>query len=138
VSIAPSPFPFGKENLMQDSDQWVKDNLVDFLHPQLYRESFNSSDSKLSKYKPEIVRLRSKFSSSELKKLAPGIAFRANDTELSSSDIVEMVKLNRSSGLSGQSFFFFEGLTKNSNEIADALQDKGDYDKVASLPSPFA
>lgn len=131
ISMSPSPYFFGKENLMQDSDKWVKDNLVDFIHPQFYRTNF-------TRYKKEVERLKSVFTASQRQKFAPGIAFRANNINLSASDIVQMVQLNRSSGLSGQSFFFFEGLTKNSNEIADILQNKGNYDKIASLPSPFA
>lgn len=143
VSMSPAPFPFGRDNLMQDSDTWVKQNLVDFLHPQLYRQSFNSPKPDLSKYKPEIEGsrtikgIKSRFIASELKKIAPGIAFTANGVNLTSSDIVEIVKLNRNNGLGGQVFFFYEGLTKNSNQIAIALQSQANYNQVASLPSPI-
>jgi uncharacterized lipoprotein YddW (UPF0748 family) len=37
VSMAPSPSPAGRRELMQDSDRWMRKGLVDFLHPQLYR-----------------------------------------------------------------------------------------------------
>jgi uncharacterized lipoprotein YddW (UPF0748 family) len=37
VSMAPTPFPTGRRELMQDSDRWMRKGLVDFLHPQLYR-----------------------------------------------------------------------------------------------------
>ncbi|MGK7932725.1 MAG: glycoside hydrolase family 10 protein [Microcystaceae cyanobacterium] len=130
VSMSPSPYFFGKENLMQDSDRWVTEDLVDFIHPQFYRTSFKA-------YKNEVNRLKREFTTSQRKKFAPGIALRANNVNLSASEIVQMVQYNRSSGLSGQSFFYFEGLTKNSNEIAEALRDKGAYDKIAALPSPF-
>lgn len=135
VSVSPSPSPFGLENLMQDSDTWVKQNLVDFLHPQLYRDSF-------AKYQNEVNRLKSTFTASQRKKFAPGIAFTVNlssptPTNLSSNEIVKMVQLNRSSGLSGEVFFFFEGLTKNSNEMAIALRNNASYSQVASLPPPI-
>ncbi len=130
VSISPSPFPFGRDNLMQDSDTWIKQNIVDFLHPQLYRTSFDT-------YQPEVNKLKARFTASQLKKIAPGIAFNASKTNLTTDDIVKAVQLNRSSGLGGQVFFFYEGLTKNSNEMAIALKTEGDYSKIASLPPSF-
>lgn len=142
VSVSPAAFPFCLNNLMQDSDNWVEKDIVDFLHPQLYRESF---DTRKSKYKTEVERIISRFPSAEKRaKFAPGIAFTVTDTtnntnkiNLTTSDIVQSVQFNRQSGLSGESFFFFEGLTKNSNQMAIALQKEANYDQIASLPPPF-
>lgn len=115
-SIAPSPFPFGRDNLMQDSDTWVKKNIVDFLHPQFYRTSFSA-------YKTEVDNLKARgFSSSHIKKIAPAIAFKANDINLTTSDIMQCVKYNKSQLLGGQIFFFHEGLVNNSNAMALALK----------------
>lgn len=131
VFMAPAAFPFCLNNLMQDSDTWVKKNIVDFLNPQLYRTSF-------AEYKPEVERIKNALPSSfQQAKFAPGIAFTANKVDLSTSDIIQSVQLNRSSGLGGQVFFFFEGLTKNSNQMAIALSTQGDYNQIASLPSSF-
>jgi uncharacterized lipoprotein YddW (UPF0748 family) len=130
VSISPSPFPFGRDNVMQDSDAWVKTNIVDFLHPQFYRDSFN-------KYKTEVDRIKANFTTTQRAKYAPGIAFTANGVNLSSRDIVQSVQYNRQNGLGGQVFFFYEGLTKNSNEMAIALSTQGGYNQIASLPSSF-
>lgn len=144
VFMAPTAFPFGLNNLMQDSDTWVKKNIVDFLNLQLYRESFDGGmitiggiTRQKSKYKPEIQRIKANFNASQQSKFAPGIAFTANTVDLSTSDIVQSVQLNRSSGLGGQVFFSFEGLTKNSNQMAIALSTKGGYNQIASLPSSF-
>jgi uncharacterized lipoprotein YddW (UPF0748 family) len=144
VFMAPTAFPFGLNNLMQDSDTWVKKNIVDFLNPQLYRESFDGGmitiggiTRQKSKYKPEIQRIKVNFNASQQSKFAPGIAFTANTIDLSTSDIVQSVQLNRSSGLGGQVFFSFEGLTKNSNQMAITLSTKGGYNQIASLPSSF-
>ena len=118
VSMAPAPFPFGRDNLMQDSNSWVTKGIVDLIHPQLYRTNF-------ANYKPEIDKIKSSFpKSSQRKKFAPGIAFRANNVNLKTSDIVKSVQLNRSSGLGGQVFFFYEGITQNSNQIAIALRQE--------------
>ncbi len=131
VSIAPAPFPFGRDNLMQDSNTWVTKGIVDLLHPQLYRTSFTH-------YKPEIDKIKSSFpNSAQRNKFSPGIAFRANNVNLTTSDIVKSVQLNRRSGLGGQVFFFYEGIAKNDNQMAIALRTQGGYNQIASLPPPF-
>lgn len=124
VSISPAPFPFGLENLMQDSDTWVRENLVDFLHPQFYRSSFAS-------YQAEVDKLPQRFTDEQRKKIAPGIAFRANNVDLTSSDIVRSVQLNRKRGLAGEVFFFLEGLIKNNNQIAIALSSETNYKQLS-------
>jgi uncharacterized lipoprotein YddW (UPF0748 family) len=130
VSMAPAPFPFCLNNLMQDSDTWVRKNIVDFLHPQLYRTSFAG-------YKAEIDRIVKNFTILQQTKFAPGIALKANSINLKSSEIVDFVKLDRSNGLGGQIFFFFEGLMKNNDEIATALRIESGYDQIATLPPPL-
>ncbi len=132
VSISSASFPFCLSNLMQDSNTWIEKNLVDFLHPQLYRESFNTFNR--SKYKPEVERIKATFSPSQRTKFAPGIALTANGIRLSSNDIIKCVQFNRENGLSGQVFFFYEGLRKNNDEIAIALHTQGNYHQIASLP----
>jgi uncharacterized lipoprotein YddW (UPF0748 family) len=120
VSISPSPFPFGLNNLMQDSEVWVKQGIVDFLHPQLYKTSF-------ADYEKEVDSLKTRLTASQLKKIVPGIAFTANRVNLTTSDITQSVKHNRSQGLGGQVFFFYEGLTNPSDRMAIALQAPGIY-----------
>ena len=128
-SISPSPFKFGLDNVLQDSEKCLEQGLVDFLCPQWYRENFSA-------YRVEVDKVSSKFSSSVRKKFVPGIAFTANRQNLRASDIVNCVKHNRKKGLGGQVFFFYEGLTKNSNQIASALKFSADYSNVATLPTP--
>ena len=128
-SISPSPFKFGLDNVLQDSENWLQQGLVDFLCPQWYRENF-------ARYRTEVDKVSNKFSGSVRKKFVPGIAFTANQKNLTAKDIVNCVNHNRTKGLGGQVFFFYEGLTKNSNEIASALKLKADYSQVATLPTP--
>ncbi len=129
ISIAPCPFQFGLDNLLQDSETWLQQGIVDFLCPQWYRENF-------PKYRIEVDKVSKKFSSSMIKKLVPGIAFTANRTNLKASDIIKCVNYNRAKGLGGQVFFFYEGLTKNNNEIASTLKFSADYSNLAPLPTP--
>jgi uncharacterized lipoprotein YddW (UPF0748 family) len=128
VSISPSPFPFGRDNVMQDSDTWLRNDIVDFLHPQFYRDSF-------TQYKTEVDRIKANFTTTQRAKYAPGIAFTANGVNLTPTDIIQSVQYNRQNELGGQVFFFYEGLTKNSDEMAIALSTQCDYNQIASLPS---
>ncbi|MGK7956492.1 MAG: glycoside hydrolase family 10 protein [Crocosphaera sp.] len=119
-SISPSPFKFGLDNVLQDSENWLKQGLVDILCPQWYRENFY-------KYRVEVDKVVRKFSSNTRKKIVPGIAFTANKTHLKVSDIIKCVNYNREKGLGGQVFFFYEGLTQNNQEMASALKSGADY-----------
>lgn len=129
VSMAPAPFPFSRDHLLQDSPAWIRKGIVDSLHPQLYRDTF-------SKYKFEVDRIAdsSGFTQQQKAKFSPGIAFRANGVDLTDDDIVKSVNLNRQKGLQGQIFFHYEGLLARNRAIATALKTKAGYDRIASLP----
>jgi uncharacterized lipoprotein YddW (UPF0748 family) len=133
VSMAPAVYPFCLKNLLQDSQAWVERGICDFIHPQIYRQRLNG----IGMYKEQVKFIARSFDAAKRAKFAPGIAFRANGTNVSLDDVIEYVNLNRSSGFRGQVFFFYEGLRSNGDEIAIALQTKGGYNIAASLPSPF-
>jgi len=131
VSMAPSVYPFSKEHYLQDTEAWIKQDLVDFLHPQIYRNTFSS-------YKGEVEKIVNSFTPTQRLKFAPGIALRANKIFLSVEDILQCVQLNRSSGFQGEIFFYLESLQSNNNLITKALKTSGGYSIAASLPWPFA
>jgi uncharacterized lipoprotein YddW (UPF0748 family) len=133
VSMAPGVYPFCLNNLMQDSLTWVQEGLCDFLHPQIYRQTFEG----LGMYAAQVKFINETFTAAQRVKFAPGIAFKANGQNVSVEDILKIVNLNRRSGFSGEVFFFYEGLRKNVDEIAIALQDKGGYAQAATLPPPL-
>ena len=129
--MAPAVYPFCLENLLQDSRAWVKKGILDFIHPQIYREDF-------SKYENEVRKIKNDFApTAQLAKFAPGIAFKANQIDLSEADILKCVDLNRNSGFQGQMFFLYEGLRKNNDAMANALKNHGGYAQIAELPPPF-
>jgi uncharacterized lipoprotein YddW (UPF0748 family) len=115
VSMAPSPYPFGRDKLMQDSDAWVK--IVDLFHPQFYKSNVHD-------YKDEVDKMMKRIETKDHpKKYVPGIAFRANSKNLTPEDIVECVRHNRIKGLGGQVFFDYEGLREDNDAMAKALLD---------------
>jgi uncharacterized lipoprotein YddW (UPF0748 family) len=121
VSMAPSLYPYGLNTLMQDSDVWVKNKSVDFLHPQIYRYS-------VDKYKAEVDKIIEKVKKEDHGKYAPGIAFRVRNEHgiyinLTPKEIVECVRYNGQKGLGGQVFFYYDDLRKNDGAMAKALSD---------------
>ncbi|MGK7954788.1 MAG: hypothetical protein AB4063_05940, partial [Crocosphaera sp.] len=114
--------------VLQDSENWLKQGLVDFLCPQWYRENF-------SKYRVEVDKVVKKFSTDIRKKIVPGIAFTANQTNLKANDIIKCVNYNREKGLGGQVFFFYEGLTTNDQQMASALKSGADYSNLGTRPN---
>lgn len=127
ISLSPAVYPFCLNNLLQDTKSWVSKGLVDLIHPQIYRSSFGS-------YRQEVKQIKQNFPSTSRSKFIPGIAFTANNQDLSSKDLLQCLRLNRASGFSGEVFFHYEGLRKNNDAIATALYQSGGYDRVASLP----
>ncbi len=103
MSIAPSVQPYGLDTFLQDSDNWVKEGLVDIVHPQIYRPE-------LEEYKYEVKKIKAQFKADQLKKFAPGIALTGSSQNLTISDIIMRIKCNRESGLNGQVFFGYERL----------------------------
>jgi uncharacterized lipoprotein YddW (UPF0748 family) len=131
VTMAPAPYPFGLRELMQDSDRWMRDGLVDLLLPQLYRSDFNS-------YRRDLDTIVTGWSTSLRSRLAPGIALRANQIDLSESAVLAMVNRNRELGLAGQAFFQYGGLRAANSAVAEALNQNTVYGEAAELPTPFA
>ena len=111
---------------MQDTKAWLDRDLVDTIHPQIYRSSFSSYSQEVKQIVKSDRHLLSKF--------APGIAFTANGKDLTSKDIAKCIKMNRRHNLSGQVFFHYEGLRKNNDAMAIAIAKKS-YQQVARLPN---
>jgi uncharacterized lipoprotein YddW (UPF0748 family) len=129
LSMSPAVYPFCLQNLLQDSQTWLDRNLVDFLHPQIYR-------SNCVAYHQEVKNIQRSCQRDLLSKFVPGIAFTANGKDLSSKDILECLKINRQVGFSGQVFFHYEGLRKNNDAMANALYRHGKFDRIAIVPNP--
>lgn len=128
VSMAPAVYPFCYHYLLQDSKAWIEQDIVDFLHPQFYRENFR-------KYEIEVNKINLSFNANQKAKVSPGIAFRAHGIDLTPNDLLKCVAINRQKGLKGQVFFHYEGLLANNQANAIALKTQGGYDQIASLPS---
>lgn len=128
VSIAPNIHDWAFKEYLQDSPKWLQQGIVDTIHPQIYRRDFPS-------YKSIIDRLlNEQFTSSTKAKMTPGILIKLGNYLISPEYLVKAIEYNRSCGIAGEVFFFYEGLRENNNALAKVLQN-GVYAQNASFPS---
>lgn len=127
VSMAPNIHDWALKEYLQDSPKWLEEKIVDTIHPQVYRRDFAS-------YKSIIDQLVKKQFKSTLPKLAPGILIKLGNYSISPEYLIQAIEYNRDRGISGEVFFFYEGLRDNNNALAKVLQNNA-YAQNASFPS---
>ncbi|MEM7379914.1 MAG: family 10 glycosylhydrolase [Bacteroidota bacterium] len=103
VSMAPSIFPWSKQEYLQDWPTWLENGWVDYVIPQVYRYNLkayrNTLDANLE------------FVSEEKRHLfVPGILLKVDQYSPSKKFLKKMVRTNRKRGLRDEVFFFYEGL----------------------------
>ncbi|NWF57850.1 MAG: family 10 glycosylhydrolase [Fischerella sp.] len=128
VSMAPNLPDWGYQEYLQDSRNWLKRGLVDMFHPQIYRRNFLNYKSELNKI------LNEQLFRGIVPKLAPGILMKIGSYRIAPEDLLQAIEYNRACGISGEVFFFYEGLREDNNLLARVLQT-GLYAQVATFPS---
>ena len=128
VSMAPNIPNWGLQEYLQDSDTWLQKELVDIIHPQIYRRNFPSYKSVIDKL------LAQQFKHKNRLQLAPGILMKVGSYLITSKHLIETIEYNRACGISGEVFFFYEGLRKNNNALAKVLRSQV-YAQTAIFPT---
>ena len=126
ISSAPSPYAWGYQEYLQDAQAWIDLGLVDLLHPQLYRRDFGSYKQLVDKLVIEQLQAE------QLPQLVPGILLKSGGYRISPEHLLQAIAYNRSRGLPGEVFFFYEGLREDNDALAKALK-AGPY----AQPTPF-
>ncbi|MCX8011375.1 MAG: family 10 glycosylhydrolase, partial [Ignavibacteria bacterium] len=106
VSMAPSIYPWAKEEYLQDWPTWVKNGWVDLIIPQLYRYRIEDYVELLN----DIV--NNQIEPKNLKKFVPGILLKLGDYYPEEEFLTKMINENRKRGINGEVFFFYEGIKK--------------------------
>jgi uncharacterized lipoprotein YddW (UPF0748 family) len=105
---------------LQDYIAWIDQNLLDMIHPQLYRRNFWS-------YKGLVDQLvDTQFRNGQILKLSPGILLKIGSYRITEDELLKAIEYNRFRGIKGEVFFFYEGLRENNNALGNALR-KGPY-----------
>ena len=108
IASSPNPYPWCENNLMQDWPSWIKNNDIDLLSVQCYRETSAAYRSTLDETL-EYVRQNTQGNI-----LNPGIYLR--NTSEWESIFVEQMQYNRACQTNGETFFFNEGLKRDVNK----------------------
>lgn len=109
VSMAPSSYNWSLENYLQDWPQWVKNKQVDYIHTQLYRRDFPA-------YKTECDKNYQYMGTHDNKEIrfSPGVLLGDGSGDAITAPILsQIMNYNRSIGLKGETFFYFERIKKN-------------------------
>jgi uncharacterized lipoprotein YddW (UPF0748 family) len=106
VSWAPSPYPWSKEQYLQDWPAWLNGGYADEILPQLYRYDIKA-------YENTLKGLSAQLTLGQKAKIFPGVLMSLGDGYLIKQELLEeMISLNRKYGFGGECTFYFEGLTK--------------------------
>ncbi|MHC0443214.1 glycoside hydrolase family 10 protein [Flavobacterium sp. 3-210] len=108
VSMAPSVHPWAKENYLQDWPTWLDKKYCDYVIPQLYRYDLASYTQTL---KSQISYVKN---SADRSKLYAGVLLQSGTYNTSNQYLEQIINENRNNYVSGEIFFFFEGLKYNS------------------------
>ncbi|NDP22716.1 MAG: family 10 glycosylhydrolase [Paludibacter sp.] len=107
VSFAPNPYPWCKDNLMQEWPQWVSDGICDLLAVQCYRTdslSYRNTVSQAQSFiKPPIGKKQL---------FVPGIILMVSGEISDANELKKQVLINRDLKTNGEIFFYNEGLRK--------------------------
>jgi len=130
VSMSPSVYPWSKNEYLQDYPEWIRRGQVDILHPQAYRYD-------IDRYKAtaDEVALYSGLtdSSNTTVLIAPGILIKSGSNYNGPAYVKEAMAYNRSLGMHGDVFFFYEGLRDENQQLGDTLKATF-YAEPAGLP----
>lgn len=118
VSLAPSVYPWSKEQYLQDWPQWLSDGSLDELIPQNYRWDINSYEQTLEEL---VQRYTQAKRPNDKLRFAPGIIIKAGLRHNDYSYVKEAIRLNRSNGVEGEVYFFYEGLFEQNGSLIDSL-----------------
>jgi uncharacterized lipoprotein YddW (UPF0748 family) len=130
VSLSPSVYPWSKDEYLQDYPEWIRRRQVDILHPQVYRYE-------IDRYKQtaDDVALYSGLTdgSNTTTLVAPGILIKSGRNYNGPAYVREAMAHNRSLGMHGDVFFFYEGLREENQNLGDTLKATF-YAEPAGLP----
>lgn len=108
VSSAPSVYPWGKNEYLQDWPSWLEKGYIDWVIPQHYRYDIDS-------YQSTLVQQLSYVGVEDRKKFMPGILIQNGDYNPTEDFLRKMIGCNRRNQIENECFWFYEGLVKYSS-----------------------
>jgi uncharacterized lipoprotein YddW (UPF0748 family) len=102
LTMSPSPFPWGKDEYLQDWPTWVDSSWVDAVLPQCYRYDINA-------YNGTIAQQKSYYKNTNIP-FYPGVLLKVGSYVTPVSLLNQMIQTNRRNGFKGECYFFYEGV----------------------------
>ncbi len=105
VSFAPNPYPWSRDNLMQEWPQWCKDNICDLLAVQCYRYNAQAYEATVS----DVLKYLHQAKPNQL--FATGIILmEGGKLKMTPGLLKEQVLINRRLGVTNEIYFYNEAL----------------------------
>ena len=114
VASAPTPYPWGYDEYLQDSRYWAQNNVVDNIVPQLYRYDYSGYQSVLAQSLQQVRSVNPSIYFS-------GMLIKSGTYVISPALLTQFINLNRTNNVNGECTFFYEGLRANSNQNGNML-----------------
>lgn len=105
VSSAPGIYPWAKNEYLQDWPTWLNKGYIDYVIPQIYRYDIANYHSTLAQ--------QVKVAGSNSKKLYAGMLIKNGTYKPEVSFIKGMIEANRSNSITGECFWYYNGLKEN-------------------------
>lgn len=122
VSMAPSIYPWSKEEYLQDWPTWVANGWVELICPQVYRYDIQKYRFALNEIVEGQITEENKF------RFYPGVLIKVGKYQPEESFLMEMIEANRNAGIQGEVFFFYEGIKKYKKLFKETIyKDKVRY-----------
>lgn len=106
VTMAPSIYPWAKEEYLQDWPEWLKRGWAEMILPQCYR--YNMDAYKIVIDDIYDHQLKAEFAN----RVFPGVLLKVGSYYPDEEFLREMIAYNRKRGALGEVYFFYEGLKK--------------------------
>lgn len=107
VAHAPSIFPWSKEHYLQDWPTWLNEGFTDVVMPQVYRYNFDA-------YRKTLDALVEQVGPKNLHRVFPGmLTSLADGYQIRDGFLDSCIQYNRSKGINGEAFFYFEGIRRS-------------------------
>lgn len=104
VCYSPNPYPWSKDNLMQEWPKWIEDGVVDVISVQCYRYT---SDAYRSTAKAALDQVKAKTTKGIFN---PGVILFDGADQMTEATLKSQMEINRQLGTNGEAFFFNEKL----------------------------
>lgn len=106
ISMAPSIYPWSEENYLQDWPTWLNMGLVDLIVPQVYRYNIEAYTKEMDNI------LTKQVGQYPINQFYPGILLQVDEYNPQDSLLMQMIDYNRTHGINGEVYFFYEGIKK--------------------------